>query len=71
MRTSASSAHKQPVCITLTRHTPWRGSSAGPSMINARLFPYRSEWATNMHRDSYASYVGHNGMLAYFATAEN
>jgi splicing factor 3B subunit 5 len=24
-----------------------------------------------MHRDSYASYVGHNGMLAYFATAEN
>ena len=24
-----------------------------------------------MHRDSYASYIGHNGMLAYFATAEN
>lgn len=29
------------------------------------------EWAVNMHRDSNASYIGHNGMLAYFACAEN
>lgn len=24
-----------------------------------------------MHRDSIASYVGHTGMLSYFAVAEN
>ena len=24
-----------------------------------------------MHRDSYASYIGHNGLLAYFGTVEN
>ena len=30
-----------------------------------------SEWAVNMHRDSYASYLGHNGLLAYFGTVEN
>ena len=31
----------------------------------------RFEWALNIHRDSYASYVGHHNMLAYFATVEN
>ncbi|XP_047957196.1 uncharacterized protein At4g14342 isoform X1 [Salvia hispanica] len=31
----------------------------------------RFEWAVNIHRDSYASYVGHYPMLAYFAVAEN
>ncbi|KAK3260412.1 hypothetical protein CYMTET_30632 [Cymbomonas tetramitiformis] len=31
----------------------------------------RFEWAVNIHRDSYASYVGHHGMLSYFALAEN
>lgn len=30
-----------------------------------------SEWAVNIQRDSYASYVGHYPMLAYFALAEN
>lgn len=30
-----------------------------------------SEWAVNIQRDSYASYVGHYPMLAYFAVAEN
>ena len=30
-----------------------------------------SEWAVNIHRDSYASYVGHHPVLAYFAVAEN
>lgn len=30
-----------------------------------------SEWAVNIQRDSYASYVGHNPILAYFAIAEN
>lgn len=29
------------------------------------------EWAVNIHRDSYASYVGHPPLLAYFAVAEN
>ncbi|PHT54126.1 hypothetical protein CQW23_08588 [Capsicum baccatum] len=29
------------------------------------------EWAVNIQRDSYASYVGHYPMLAYFAIAEN
>ncbi|XP_057783511.1 uncharacterized protein At4g14342 isoform X1 [Salvia miltiorrhiza] len=31
----------------------------------------RFEWAVNIHRDSYASYVGHYPILAYFAVAEN
>jgi len=31
----------------------------------------RFEWAINIHRDSYASYVGHHNMMAYFATVEN
>jgi len=29
------------------------------------------EWATNQHRDSYASYIGHSDLLSYFAIAEN
>jgi splicing factor 3B subunit 5 len=29
------------------------------------------EWAVNMHRDSYASYIGHHNLLAYFALVEN
>lgn len=32
---------------------------------------HRFEWAVNMHRDSYASYVGHHSLLAYFAIVEN
>lgn len=32
---------------------------------------HRFEWAVNMHRDSYASYIGHHPVLAYFAVAEN
>ncbi|KAL3637967.1 hypothetical protein CASFOL_018415 [Castilleja foliolosa] len=31
----------------------------------------RFEWAVNTHRDSYASYVGHYPILAYFDVAEN
>ncbi|KAE8647725.1 hypothetical protein Csa_003800 [Cucumis sativus] len=31
----------------------------------------RFEWAVNIQRDSYASYVGHYPILAYFAVAEN
>ncbi|KAH7292232.1 hypothetical protein KP509_29G058000 [Ceratopteris richardii] len=31
----------------------------------------RFEWAVNIQRDSYASYVGHYPLLAYFAVAEN
>ncbi|KAJ6851638.1 uncharacterized protein M6B38_260015 [Iris pallida] len=30
-----------------------------------------SEWAVNIQRDSYASYVGHYPLLSYFAVAEN
>ncbi|KAK9991796.1 hypothetical protein SO802_026781 [Lithocarpus litseifolius] len=33
--------------------------------------PTCSEWAVNIQRDSYASYVGHYPILAYFAIAEN
>ncbi|KAI8904583.1 hypothetical protein PhCBS80983_g04130 [Powellomyces hirtus] len=29
------------------------------------------EWAVNQHRDTYASLIGHNTMLAYSAVAEN
>ncbi|KAL6843532.1 hypothetical protein ACP4OV_026594 [Aristida adscensionis] len=31
----------------------------------------RFEWAVNIQRDSYPSYIGHYPMLAYFAIAEN
>lgn len=31
----------------------------------------RFEWAVNIHRDSYASYVGRHSMTQYFALAEN
>ena len=31
----------------------------------------RFDWAVNIHRDSYASYLGHHNMLCYFAVAEN
>ena len=31
----------------------------------------RFEWAVNIHRDSYAAYVGRPTMLQYFAVAEN
>ncbi|ORX83786.1 splicing factor 3B subunit 5/RDS3 complex subunit 10 [Anaeromyces robustus] len=29
------------------------------------------EWLQNQHRDSYASYLGHYGLLTYFSVAEN
>eukprot|EP00741_Cyanophora_paradoxa_P020801 tig00021312_g20080.t1 len=29
------------------------------------------EWAVNMHRDTIASHIGHYGVLAYTAIAEN
>ncbi|XLT12865.1 hypothetical protein HN51_058555 [Arachis hypogaea] len=31
----------------------------------------RFEWAVNIQRDSYASYIGHYPLLAYFAIVEN
>ncbi|XP_058089460.1 uncharacterized protein At4g14342 isoform X1 [Magnolia sinica] len=31
----------------------------------------RLQWAVNIQRDSYASYIGHYPILAYFAIAEN
>lgn len=31
----------------------------------------RFEWALNIHRDSYASYIGHHSMLSYFAVVQN
>jgi splicing factor 3B subunit 5 len=31
----------------------------------------RFEWAVNIHRDSYASFVGHHPLCAYMALAEN
>jgi len=30
-----------------------------------------SEWMVNIHRDTIASYMGHTGLLAYFAVALN
>ena len=29
-----------------------------------------SEWQCNIHRDSLASYIGHHGLMSYFALAE-
>jgi splicing factor 3B subunit 5 len=31
----------------------------------------KAEWLSAQHKDSYASYVGHPALLAYFATAQN
>ncbi len=31
----------------------------------------KAEWLAAQHRDSYASYLGHPSLLAYFATAQN
>lgn len=31
----------------------------------------RFEWAVNIHRDSYASFVGHHALVSYLALAEN
>ncbi|XP_042412130.1 uncharacterized protein At4g14342-like [Zingiber officinale] len=31
----------------------------------------RFEWGVNIQRDSYASYIGHYPILAYFSVAEN
>ena len=31
----------------------------------------KREWAINQHRDSYASYLGHQDLVTYFALAEN
>eukprot|EP01083_Nonionella_stella_P285243 970951_1 len=31
----------------------------------------KHEWLQNQHRDSYASYIGHQSMLHYFSIAEN
>mmetsp|Transcript_39279 Transcript_39279/g.44720 ORF Transcript_39279/g.44720 Transcript_39279/m.44720 type:complete len:88 (+) Transcript_39279:43-306(+) len=31
----------------------------------------RWEWATNIHRDSYASHIGHYSRLSYMAIADN
>ena len=32
---------------------------------------HKFEWALNIHRDSYASYIGHYNMLSYFSVVEN
>ena len=29
------------------------------------------EWLVNIHRDSYASYLGHHNMASYFAVVQN
>ena len=29
------------------------------------------EWLVNQHRDTYASYIGHDNMLSFFSIAEN
>lgn len=31
----------------------------------------RFEWALNIHRDSYASYIGHHNVAGYFGVVEN
>eukprot|EP00978_Attheya_sp_CCMP212_P042940 scaffold271346_cov60-Attheya_sp.AAC.2 len=31
----------------------------------------QAEWATNMHRDTLASHVGHYDQLSYYAVAQN
>ena len=32
---------------------------------------FYSEWLVNQHRDSAASYIGHENLLDYFALVEN
>ena len=49
---------------------------ACPLALNPRLTVaargcYRSEWAVNQHRDSYALYTGMDSLSMFFAVAEN
>lgn len=40
-------------------------------LLRTYLVTCDSEWATNQHRDSIASHIGHSDLLSYFAVAEN
>ena len=35
------------------------------------FFQTKYEWATNQHRDTLASHIGHYDMLSYIAVAQN
>ena len=39
--------------------------------LSQRMFFYKSEWATNQHRDTLSSHVGHYDQLSYYAVAQN
>lgn len=39
--------------------------------LTLALLCYFSEWLSNIHRDSIASYIGHAPMLSYFSVALN
>ena len=41
------------------------------SFLSGRKFLYKSEWATNQHRDTLSSHVGHYDQLSYYAVAQN
>jgi len=32
---------------------------------------HRFDWALNIHRDSYASFIGHHHLASFFATVQN
>jgi splicing factor 3B subunit 5 len=36
-----------------------------------KLLYINSEWATNIHRDTLASHIGHHDHLSYFAVVQN
>merc|ERR1719197_1897126 len=74
------------VVVILRRSWPSRVMSSGDARFNihAQLehlqmkYPgtghaetSKWEWATNIHRDTMASHVGHYSRLAYFAIVEN
>ena len=43
-----------------------------PSVLFCGFFLlYFSEWVVNQHRDSIASYIGHDNLLSYFGVVEN
>jgi hypothetical protein len=58
--------HVLPVCFAFFNSTPQFTISISVSIL--LLF---SEFATNIHRDTLASHIGHHDHLVYLATAQN
>ena len=55
-------AEQCPLCLLVSPHR---------CVPLLRLCAFASEWGVNMHRDTYASHLGHYSMVMHTAVAEN